>query len=75
VEVEREGQDFCLPIQKGKVCDEVKEDQKEKLRRVLAYINSHLLGVGDENRIDLDEDFFKNLIGFGADIIPVDPNQ
>ena len=48
MEVEREGQDFCLPIQKGKVCDEVKEDQKEKLRRGLAYINSHLLGVGDE---------------------------
>jgi selenium metabolism protein YedF len=48
VEVERKGQDFYLHIQKGKVCDEVKGTQKEKLKRVLVYINSHLLGVGDE---------------------------
>jgi selenium metabolism protein YedF len=48
VEVERKDQDFYLHIQKGKVCDEVKGTQKEKLKRVLVYINSHLLGVGDE---------------------------
>jgi selenium metabolism protein YedF len=48
VEVERKGQDFYLHIQKGKVCDEVKGTQKEKLKRVVVYINSHLLGVGDE---------------------------
>jgi len=48
VEIKGVGDDFYLHIRKGKVYDEVKGAQKEKPKRVLVYINSHLLGVGDE---------------------------
>ena len=49
VEIKEEGQDFYLHIQKTS-SQEVKEMVKgeEKVKKVVVYINSHLLGVGDE---------------------------
>jgi selenium metabolism protein YedF len=46
VDVERRGQDFYLHIQKVKLSDEGKSSQKRE--KVVVYINSHLLGIGDE---------------------------
>lgn len=49
VNIEQRGQDFYIHIQKIKAKDEeraVKRD--EKARKVVVYINSDLLGVGDE---------------------------
>ena len=49
VDVEKKGKDFYIHIQKIRAKDEervVKQD--EKGRKVVVYINSHLLGVGDE---------------------------
>jgi tRNA 2-thiouridine synthesizing protein A len=49
VEVERKGQDFYIHIQKVK--GEGKEkmvEQGEKVKKIVVYINSDLLGVGDE---------------------------
>ena len=46
VEVERRGQDFYLHIQKGRHKEGLKLRQKEE--KVVVYINSHLLGVGDD---------------------------
>jgi len=49
VEVEKKEEDFYIHIQKIKAKDEeraVKQD--EKTRKVVVYINSDLLGVGDE---------------------------
>jgi selenium metabolism protein YedF len=46
VDVERRGQDFYLHIQKVKLSDESKSSQKRE--KVVVYINSHLLGIGDE---------------------------
>jgi selenium metabolism protein YedF len=48
VEIERNGEDFHLRIHKGKGRDEVKQDRKKEMEKVVVYINSHLLGVGDE---------------------------
>jgi selenium metabolism protein YedF len=49
VEVERRGPDFYLHIQKGKVGKKAKSAQrKERGEKVVVYINSHLLGIGDE---------------------------
>jgi selenium metabolism protein YedF len=46
VDVEKRGQDFYLHIQKVKLSDEGKSSQKRE--KVVVYINSHLLGIGDE---------------------------
>jgi len=49
VEVERKGQDFYVRIEKGITEDEQKKAQGQgKTRTVVVYINSDLLGVGDE---------------------------
>jgi len=50
VKVERRGQDFYLHIQKGKVSGEEELIRKEeRVKKVVVYINSHLLGIGDES--------------------------
>lgn len=46
VDVEKRGEDFYLSIQKVKLVDEGKSPQKEG--KVVVYINSHLLGIGEE---------------------------
>jgi selenium metabolism protein YedF len=49
VEVEEKGQDFSLRIHKGKVDKEAKlSREKESAPKVVVYINSHLLGDGDD---------------------------
>jgi selenium metabolism protein YedF len=49
VEIKQEGQDFYLRIQKTSSEDREKVTQpNEKIKRVVVYINSHLLGGGDE---------------------------
>ena len=49
VEVEQKGKDFSLRIRKGRRRQETEPPQeKEKAKKVLVYINSHLMGGGDE---------------------------
>jgi len=49
VEVEQKGKDFSLRIRKGKGVQEVEPPyEKEKVKKVVVYINSHLMGGGDE---------------------------
>ena len=49
VEVEQRGEDFSLLIRKGKIRRETELTQeKEKAKKVVVYINSHLMGNGDE---------------------------
>jgi selenium metabolism protein YedF len=49
VEVERRGQDFYVRIEKGITEDEQKKAQEHgRTRTAVVYINSDLLGVGDE---------------------------
>ena len=52
VSVEQRGQDFCIHIQKAEVfkADDKEELvlKKDKAEKVVVYINSYLLGVGDE---------------------------
>ncbi len=49
VKVERRGPDFYLNILKGKVGEEAElTRRKERGEKVVVYINSHLLGIGDE---------------------------
>ena len=49
VEVEKKEEDFHIHIQKIRVKDEGKAiKQDEKGRKVVIYINSNLLGIGDE---------------------------
>jgi selenium metabolism protein YedF len=49
VEVERKGQEFYVRIEKGITEDEQKKAQEQgRTRTVVVYINSDLLGVGDE---------------------------
>ena len=52
VTVEKRGQDFYLHIQKAEVFKAHNEAElvlkKDKAEKVVVYINSHLLGVGDE---------------------------
>lgn len=49
VKVERRGPDFYLHIQKRKVGEEAGlTRRKERGEKVVVYINSHLLGIGDE---------------------------
>jgi selenium metabolism protein YedF len=46
VHVEKKGNDFYLTIEKGGVCDLASLPQK--VEKMVVYINSNLLGVGDE---------------------------
>jgi selenium metabolism protein YedF len=49
VEVEQRGKDFSLRIQKGRGRQQTEPPQeKEKVKKVVVYINSHLIGGGDE---------------------------
>ncbi len=49
VEVEQRGEDFSLLIRKGKIRQETElTKEKEKAKKVVVYINSHLMGNGDE---------------------------
>jgi len=49
VDIKREGQDFHLRIQKTSSKDNEKVTRRnEETKRVVVYINSHLLGGGDE---------------------------
>jgi selenium metabolism protein YedF len=49
VEIKENGQDFYIHIQKARGKDEEKKTQlDEKGKKVVVYINSHLLGGGDE---------------------------
>jgi selenium metabolism protein YedF len=49
VKVERRGPDFYLRLQKVKTGGEVETTRKdERAEKVIVYINSHLLGIGDE---------------------------
>ena len=49
VNIEKKGQDFYVHIKKAQSEDKEKiATQKEKVKKVVVYINSDLLGVGDE---------------------------
>lgn len=49
VEVEKKGDDFYIHIRKIRAEDERRATkQDEKVRKVVVYINSDLLGMGDE---------------------------
>jgi selenium metabolism protein YedF len=49
VEVEERGQDFSVRIRKGKgVAETMASQEKEKAKKVVVYINSYLMGNGDE---------------------------
>jgi selenium metabolism protein YedF len=49
VEVEQRKEDFSLRIRKGRGVQEAEPPhEKEKVRKVVVYINSHLMGGGDE---------------------------
>ena len=48
VEIKEEGQDFQIRIQKGKVSSSPEvSPEKLKAQKIIVYINSHLLGIGD----------------------------
>lgn len=68
VNVEKKGEDFYIHIQKIRAKDKegvVKQD--EKGRKVVVYINSHLLGVGDEA---LGRFLMKNFLKTLSDLEP-----
>lgn len=46
VRVEKKGNDFYLTIEKGSACDLASSPQKTE--KVVVYINSNLMGIGDE---------------------------
>jgi selenium metabolism protein YedF len=49
VEVEQRGKDFSLRIRKGRGRQETESlQEREKVKKVVVYINSHLMGGGDE---------------------------
>jgi selenium metabolism protein YedF len=49
VEIKEEGQDFYLRIQKASGKDREKATKRdEKIKKVVVYINSHFLGIGDD---------------------------
>ena len=49
VEIKEEGKDFHLHIQKAKSSRSAESSQEEKkVQEVVVYINSHLIGVGEE---------------------------
>jgi selenium metabolism protein YedF len=50
VEVEQRGKDFSLRIRKGRGMQETESPkEKERVKKVVVYINSHLMGDGDED--------------------------
>ncbi len=49
VEIKEEGQDFHLHIQKTKSSRPLEPSQEEKkVHKIVVYINSHLMGIGEE---------------------------
>lgn len=66
VRLERRGEDFYLHIKKERAEDGTELPRKEeKVKRVVVYINSHLLGVGDEALGSfLMKAFLKTLVEF-----------
>ena len=46
VDIEEKGKDFYLRIQKGSTCD--LSESAQRAEKVVVYINSNLLGVGEE---------------------------
>ncbi len=49
VEVEQRGKDFSLRVRKGRGRQETEPlQEKERVRKVVVYINSHVMGVGEE---------------------------
>ena len=49
VDIKEEGQDFYLHIQKAKSSRTLELSQEEKkVQKVVVYINSHLMGIGEE---------------------------
>jgi tRNA 2-thiouridine synthesizing protein A len=48
VEVEERGQDFSVRIRKGKRVAETARPRKRESQKVVVYINSYLMGNGDE---------------------------
>jgi selenium metabolism protein YedF len=47
-EIEEKGQEFHIHIRKSGAHEEKKVEPEEKIKKTVVYINSHLLGVGDE---------------------------
>jgi selenium metabolism protein YedF len=65
VEIERRGEHFQLRILKGKIRREVKRNSNKEMEKVMVYINSHLLGVGEEALGSiLMRSFLKTLLQF-----------
>lgn len=63
VVIEKGGGDFHLRIHKGERRDEVEKDRKMEMEKAVVYINSHLLGVGDEALgLILMRSFLKTLV-------------
>lgn len=61
VEIERRGNDFYLHIQRGGTCERVEPDQRAE--NVVVYINSNLMGIGDEALgVILMRSFLKTLL-------------
>jgi selenium metabolism protein YedF len=48
VEIKEKGQEFHIHIRKSGANEEKKVEPEEKIKKVVVYINSHLLGIGDE---------------------------
>ncbi len=49
VDIKEEGQHFHIRIQKGKVASPPEiSPEKTKAQKIIVYLNSHLLGIGDE---------------------------
>ena len=49
VEVEQKGEDFSLRIRKGRGRQETKPpEEEERVKKVVVYVNSHIMGGGDE---------------------------
>jgi selenium metabolism protein YedF len=48
VEIKEKGQEFHIHIRKSDAHQEKKVEPEEKIKKVVVYINSHLLGIGDE---------------------------
>jgi selenium metabolism protein YedF len=48
VEIKEKGQEFHIHIRKSDAHQEKKVEPEEKIKKVVVYINSHLLGIVDE---------------------------
>ncbi|MBM4349135.1 MAG: sulfurtransferase-like selenium metabolism protein YedF [Deltaproteobacteria bacterium] len=49
VDIKEEGQQFHIRIQKGKTSSSLEASQEKlKAQKIIVYINSHLLGIGDD---------------------------